>query len=150
MVMVGSAGPVGAALVLAGVAVVLRFWSRRGASRPRHAGGSGPAARRLAALRLEPHFREERPTVELIGWPLVDPDRCPHLFAPAVPRPVAPSPVPAGADVGAAAGTAPGTGVAAGAGEDGSVEVGSGSVAEHPDLVVMGRVLAGLRRLRSS
>ncbi|SFE57883.1 hypothetical protein SAMN04487819_11731 [Actinopolyspora alba] len=146
--MVGSVWPVGAALVLAGVTVVLRCWSRRGAWRPRHAGGSGPAARGLAALRLRPYFREERPTVELIGWPLVDPDEQPHLFAPAVPGPVAPSVVPAAAEAGAAAGTATGTGLAAGAGEPWSVEPGPGSVAEHPDLVVMGRVLAGLRRLQ--
>ncbi|MDP9642070.1 hypothetical protein J2S53_002015 [Actinopolyspora lacussalsi] len=146
--MVGSVWPVGTAVVLAGVAVVLRCWSRRGAWRPRHAGGSGPAARGVAALRLRPYFREERPTVELIGWPLVDPDEQPHLFAPAVPGPVASSVVPAAAEAGAAAGTATGPGVAAGAGEPGNVEPGPGSVAEHPDLVVMGRVLAGLRRLQ--
>lgn len=140
--MVGSAGPVGAALVLAGVAVVLRCWSRRGAWRPRHAGGSGPAARRLAALRLQPCFREERPTVELIGWPLVDPDERPQLFAQAVPGPVAPSLVPAAAEAGAAAGTATDVG--------GGVETGPEGTAEPPDLVVMSRVLAGLRRLRSS
>ncbi|SFT75779.1 hypothetical protein SAMN04487904_107193 [Actinopolyspora lacussalsi subsp. righensis] len=146
--MVSSVWPVGTALVLAGVAVVLRCWSRRGAWRPRHAGGSGPAARGLAVLRLEPYFREERPTVELIGWPLVDPDEQPHLFAPAVPGPVVPSVVPAAAEAAAAAGTAPGTGVAAGAGEAGNVESGLGSAAEQPDPVVMGRVLAGLRRLQ--
>lgn len=147
--MVGSVWPVGTALVLAGVAVVLRCWSRRGAWRPRHAGGSGPAAHGVAALRLRPYFREERPTVELIGWPLVDPDERPRLFAPAVPGPVAPSVVPAAAEAGAAAGTATGTGLAAGVGEPGSVESGLGSAAEQPDLVVMGRVLAGLRRLQN-
>ncbi len=142
--MVVSAGPLGAALVLAGVAVVLRFWSRRGASRPRHAGGGGAAARRLAASRWESYFREEQPTVELIGWPLVDPDRYPHLFVPAVPRPVAPSPVSAGADAGAAVGAAsrPTTGTGGG---DADERCGA---AEHPDPVVMSRVLAGLRRLR--
>ncbi|MGJ7907326.1 hypothetical protein ACOQFL_12690 [Actinopolyspora sp. H202] len=144
--MPGPVGPVGAALVLAGAVVVLRCWSRRGAWRPRHAGDGGPAARGVAALRLKSYFREERPTVELIGWPLVDPDERPQLFAPAVPSPVMSAPLPAAAE----AGTAPGTGIAAGDGDPGNVEPGPGSAAEQPDLVVMSRVLAGLRRLPSS
>ncbi|SFT83350.1 hypothetical protein SAMN04487904_1131, partial [Actinopolyspora lacussalsi subsp. righensis] len=58
------------AVVLAGTAIVLGGWGNRVSYRPRHAGGSGPAARRLAALRLESYFRDEQPTTELIGWPL--------------------------------------------------------------------------------
>ncbi|WP_144312046.1 hypothetical protein [Actinopolyspora erythraea] len=66
-----SAPPVllATAIALAGAVIVLGGWGHRVSYRPRHAGGSGPAARRLAALRLEHYARGEYPTVELIGWP---------------------------------------------------------------------------------
>ncbi|NHD18116.1 MULTISPECIES: hypothetical protein [unclassified Actinopolyspora] len=63
------------ALVLAVTAIVLGVSGQRAERRPRHAGGSGPAARRAAALRMERLAGADPPTVELIAWPAVDPDR---------------------------------------------------------------------------
>ncbi|NYH79257.1 hypothetical protein FHR84_002591 [Actinopolyspora biskrensis] len=66
---------VSTALVLAVTAVVLGVSGQRAERRPRHAGGSGPAARRAAVLRTERLAGADPPTVELIAWPAVDPDR---------------------------------------------------------------------------
>lgn len=63
------------ALVLAVTAVVLRISGQRAERRPRHAGGSGPAAHRAAVLRMERLAGADPPTAELIVWPTVDPDR---------------------------------------------------------------------------
>ncbi|WP_157062785.1 hypothetical protein [Actinopolyspora mortivallis] len=106
----------GTLVVLFGAAVVAEIRSRRGTS-PRHAGGSGPAAWRLAAVRWQPPAHPDPPTVELIRWPLCDPDRDPRLFETAAPEPV----------------TQRGT--------DTTPE------REHPELALMRRVLAGLHRL---
>ncbi|WP_146134722.1 hypothetical protein [Actinopolyspora mortivallis] len=114
----------GTLVVLAGAVIVAEIRSRRGTS-PRHAGGSGPAAWRLAAVRWEPPAHPDPPTVELIRWPLCDPDRHPRLFEPTVPEPAAPS--------------VPGT--PGGGGPDITVDE------EPPELALMRRVLAGLHRL---
>ncbi|MGJ7907741.1 hypothetical protein ACOQFL_14830 [Actinopolyspora sp. H202] len=124
------------AVVLAATAIVLGGWGNRVSYRHRHAGGSGPAARRLAALRLEAYFRDEHPTTELIGWPLCDPDEHPHLFGVSPPAPVAPSLEPAPAT------PHPTNQPAASA-----VSPDPASVAEHPELALMRRVLHGLHRL---
>ncbi|ASU80300.1 hypothetical protein CDG81_20780 [Actinopolyspora erythraea] len=129
----------GTAVLLAGTAIVLTLWGNRACYRPRHAGGSGPAARRLAALRLESYFRPEHPTTEVIRWPLCDPDRHPRLFEPAPPRaipaPGPPTPEPAPPNSGTAPGNSAPTGVS---GDPGT---------EHPELALMRRVLDGLHRL---
>ncbi|SDJ81223.1 hypothetical protein SAMN04487820_102205 [Actinopolyspora mzabensis] len=129
----------GTAVLLLGTAIVLGAWGNRVSYRPRHAGGSGPAARRLAALRLEAHFRAERPSAEVIGWPLCDPDRYPRLFDLAAPQPV-PPPGPAIPEpVQPISGANTGNGNPTGATES--------PAAEHPDLALMRRVLDGLHRL---
>ncbi|SFE27196.1 hypothetical protein SAMN04487819_11086 [Actinopolyspora alba] len=131
------------AVVLAATAIVLGGWGNRVSYRPRHAGGSGPAARRLAALRLESYFRDERPTTELIGWPLCDPDEHPHLFRLDPPAPVAPSLEPAPAAPHHLA--SPTTVNTAPAISAASPE--SASASEHSELALMRRVLDGLHRL---
>ncbi|WP_017976743.1 hypothetical protein [Actinopolyspora halophila] len=118
-------------VLLAGTAVVLGAWGNRVSYRPRHAGGSGGAARRLAALQPESLFRPEQPTTELIRWPPHDPDRHPHLFGPG-PPPGAPQAPPEPA--------APAPAAKAGS--------GAGDELDHPELVLMRRVLDGLHRLR--
>ncbi|ASU79954.1 hypothetical protein CDG81_18685 [Actinopolyspora erythraea] len=149
-----SAPPVllATAVVLTGAVIVLGGWGHRAGYRPRHAGGSGPAARRLAALRLEHYGRDEYPTIELIGWPLCDPDEQPHLFGLARPAPVAPwlppapepSPavpphtVPSAADTTPTAPTAPAVSTAS---------AGAVAGADSPDLAMLRRVLDGLHRL---
>lgn len=118
-------------VLLAGTAVVLGAWGNRVSYRPRHAGGSGGAARRLAALQPESLFHPEQPTTELIRWPPHDPDRHPHLFGPG-PPPGAPQAPPEPA--------APAPAAKAGS--------GAGDELDHPELVLMRRVLDGLHRLR--
>ncbi|SDO95572.1 hypothetical protein SAMN04487905_101238 [Actinopolyspora xinjiangensis] len=143
-----SAPPVllATAVVLTGAVLVLGGWGHRVSYRPRHAGGSGPAARRLAALRLEHYARDEYPTVELIGWPLCDPDEQPHLFGPAPPAPVAPSlvsrPEPPPAVPTPTSPIAMNTATAASASSPESA-----SAPEPPELALMRRVLDGLHRL---
>ncbi|WP_017973273.1 hypothetical protein [Actinopolyspora halophila] len=66
---------VSTALVLAVTAIVLGVSGQRAERRPGHAGGSGAAARRAAVLRMERLAGADPPTVELIAWPTVDPDR---------------------------------------------------------------------------
>ncbi|NYH78517.1 hypothetical protein FHR84_001842 [Actinopolyspora biskrensis] len=119
-------------VLLAGTAVVLGVWGNRVSYRPRHAGGSGGAARRLAALQPESLFRPEQPTTESIRWPPHDPDRRPHLFGLGPPRPGTPSAPPE------PAAPAPAANVGSGADRE----------SEHPELVLMRRVLDGLHRLR--
>ncbi|SDJ86330.1 hypothetical protein SAMN04487820_102420 [Actinopolyspora mzabensis] len=126
------------AIVLAATAIVLGGWGNRASYRPRHAGGSGPAARRLAALRLEHHVRDERPTTELIGWPLCDPDEHPHLFHLDPPAPVLPKPIPA-----QPAAPLPTVTTSTTAPEPATDPSGT----EHPELALMRRVLNGLHRL---
>ncbi|ASU80515.1 hypothetical protein CDG81_22065 [Actinopolyspora erythraea] len=146
-----SAPPVllATAIALAGAVIVLGGWGHRVSYRPRHAGGSGPAARRLAALRLEHYGRDEYPTTELIGWPLCDPDEQPHLFGPAPPAPVAPWLPPAPESpplvpphtVPSAADTAPAAPAVS------TASAGAVAAPEPPELALLRRVLDGLHRL---
>ncbi|SFT60195.1 hypothetical protein SAMN04487904_104194 [Actinopolyspora lacussalsi subsp. righensis] len=129
----------GTAVLLVGTAIVLGAWGNRVSYRPRHAGGSGPAARRLAALRLEAYFRTERPAAEVIGWPLCDPDRYPRLFDLAAPQPVSPPDPTIPEPVQPIPGATTGNGNPSGA--------PGNSGAEHPDLALLRRVLDGLHRL---
>ncbi|MGJ7908824.1 hypothetical protein ACOQFL_20355 [Actinopolyspora sp. H202] len=133
-------------ILLAATAIVLGGWGNRASYRPRHAGGSGPAARRLAALRLEHYFRDDHPTTELIGWPLCDPDEHPHLFGFSPPAPVAPSLTPTPESPPAVPHpTSPTTVNTAPAVSAASPD--PASMAEHPELALMRRVLDGLHRL---
>ncbi|PRW64236.1 hypothetical protein [Actinopolyspora mortivallis] len=66
------------ASALAALGIALAVSGRRAECSPKHvrrAGGVGPAARRLALVRLGQLATESPPTVELILWPTVDPDR---------------------------------------------------------------------------
>ncbi|WP_438387082.1 hypothetical protein [Actinopolyspora saharensis] len=118
-------------VLLAGTAIVLGTWGNRVSYRPRHACGSGGAARRLAALQPESLLRPEQPTTELIRWPPHDPDRHPHLFGLDPPRAGTPQEPrePVVSDPAANRG-------------------GADRGPDHPELVLMRRVLDGLHRLR--
>ncbi|PRW61869.1 hypothetical protein CEP50_18420 [Actinopolyspora mortivallis] len=134
------------AIVLAGAVIVLGGWGHRASYRPRHAGGSGPAARRLAALRLEHYARAEYPTVELIGWPLCDPDEQPHLFRLGPPAPVIPTwPLTAESPSVVSQPTGPSTADTTPAASTASAGAAVG--ADPAELAFMRRVLDGLHRL---